>query len=375
MSKAAVICEFNPFHNGHKFLIENIKSNHADDVICVMSGSFVQRGDIAVTDKYARAEAALTHGADMAAELPAVYAMAPAEVFAKSGVRLAHVLGCDKLCFGAESSIEELSEALDTLDSESVQTEIARRMCEGDYYPRAVGKAIGGRLGEIVSRPNNILAVEYIRACRGCDIEPVAIPRKGADHDSSEPVGNIASATKIRDLIKSGEEYRAYTPMSVDRPAFIEAIEPAVLYRLKTMTADELSRIADVSEGLENRIADVAAKYNSLAEITDNLKTKRYTMARLRRILLSATLGITKEMRETPVPYIRVLGVRADKRGLISSRSLPLIADVRRGYDSLDISAQELFNIDLKATELMNIATGMTKNEFSTGLIICRGGS
>ena len=370
-----MICEFNPFHNGHKFLLENIKSNHADDVICIMSGSFVQRGDIAVTDKYARAEAALMNGADMVAELPTVYALAPAEVFASSGVRLAYEIGCDKLCFGAENSSEELYEALDTLDSESVQAEIARRMREGDYYPRAISEAVGGRLGEIISKPNNILALEYIRACRRFDIEPVAVRRKGADHDSEKVSSNIASATKIRELVKARDDYNAYTPMRIDRPAFIEAIEPAVLYRLKTMTADELSLIADVSEGLENRIADVAAKYNSLAEITENLKTKRYTMARLRRILLSATLGITNETRGMSVPYVRVLGVKSDKRELINSRSLPLIVDVRRGYDSLDYSAQEIFNIDLKATELMNIASGMTKNDFSTGLVLCRGGS
>ena len=373
MRRAAVICEFNPFHNGHKFLLKKIKSVYAAEIVCIMSGSFVQRGDIAITDKFARAEAALMNGADMVVELPTVYAMASAQVFAENGVRLAHELGCDMLCFGAENSIEELYSALDKLDSDEVQQKIAGNMRAGGYYPRALSEAVGEEYAEMISKPNNILALEYIRACRKYGTEPVAIPREGVSHDSGEVCGGIASATHIRGMILSGGDYAPYTPMMIDRPALMNAIESAILYRLKTITADELSRIADVSEGLENRIIDVAKRYNSLAEISEHLKTKRYTMARIRRILLCALLGITREIQSSPVPYVRVLGVRADKKHLISSASLPLIVDVRSGYDRLDNSAEEIFNIVLKATELMNIATGRTINEFSHGL--CRGGS
>ena len=373
MRRAAVICEFNPFHNGHKFLLEKIKSVYATEIVCVMSGSFVQRGDIAITDKFARAQAALNNGADMVVELPTVYAMASAQVFAENGVRLAHELGCDMLCFGAENSIEELYSALDRLGSPEVQQRIAENMRAGGYYPRAMSEAAGEEYAGIIAKPNNILALEYIRACRIYGIEPVAIPREGADHDSGAVCGDIASATHIRGLILSGVDYSGLTPMRIVQPADIGAIEPAILYRLKTISADELSRIADVGEGLENRIIGVAKQYNSLSEISEHLKTKRYTMARLRRILLSALLSITREIQSSPVPYLRVLGVRADKKHLISSASLPLIVDVKSGYDRLDNSAKEIFDIDLKATELMNIATGRTINEFSHGL--CRGGS
>lgn len=370
MRRAAVICEFNPFHNGHKFLLEKIKENYADEVLCIMSGSFVQRGDIAVTDKFARTKAALENGADMVVELPTVYAMAPARIFALSGVRLAHELGCDSLCFGVENSIEELYEALDIIDAKSTQERINESMRAGSYYPRALSEAVGEPYSAVISQPNNILALEYIRACREYGITPIAIRRAGVGHDSGDVSGNIASATKIREMILTGEHYSRYTPMTVENPAVMKSIEAAVLYRLKTMAVQELAVIADVSEGLENRIAEVTAQYNSLSEILDHLKTKRYTMARLRRILLSAALNITQDKAKKPVPYLRILGVRTDKKSLIQSKSLPLIVDVRRGYDLLDNSAKEIFDLDLRATALMNIATGTTVNEFSHGIII-----
>jgi predicted nucleotidyltransferase len=370
MRRAAVICEFNPFHNGHKFLLEKIKEEYADEIICIMSGNFVQRGDIAVTDKFARTRVALENGADMVVKLPTVYAMAPAQIFASNGVRLAHELGCDCLCFGAENSIEELYKTSEILDADDTQEEIAAKMQAGCYYPRAVSESVGEPYAEIISQPNNILALEYIRACRKYDIKPIAIARTGVDHDSTDTRGNIASATKIRELILAGEKYSTYTPMIVERPASINKIEAAVLYRLKTMTTAELSMIAEVSEGLENRIAEVAAQYNSYQEILENLKTKRYTMARLRRILLCTTLNITREHQREPVPYLRVLGVRSANKHLIQSKSLPLIVDVRRGYDELYSSSKEIFNIDLRASSLMNIAADITVNEFSRGLIL-----
>lgn len=369
MRRAAVICEFNPFHNGHKLLIENIKSEFADEVICIMSGGFVQRGDIAITDKFARTDAALQNGADMVVELPTVYAMASAQIFAQNGVRLARKLGCDTLCFGAENSINELYSALDALDCDEIQSKIASLMHEGAYYPRALSDAVGEPHAAVISQPNNILALEYIRACRSCDIKPVAVPRAGVGHDSDAVSGNIASASKIREMIRGGEDVSPYTPMRIDRPASIETIEAAVLYRLKTMTAAELAALPDVSEGLENRIRACVRNYNSIEEILTHLKTKRYTRARLRRILLSALLNITREMQSTPVPYIRVLGVKVDKKHLITSEHLPLIVDVRRGYDALNISEKEIFKIDLRATELNNIASGIIKNEFTQGII------
>ena len=371
MSKAAVICEFNPFHNGHKFLLKKIKSTCADDIACIMSGALVQRGDIAVTDKYARTLAALENGADMVVELPTVYAMAPAQVFAENGVKLAYELGCERLCFGAESSLQELETALDRLDSDSTQAMIAERMQSGCSYPRALSETVGENCAAVIRLPNNILALEYIRACRKYGLSPVAIKREGVSHDNDRTAGRFASASKIRAMIRVGEEYSAYTPMKVETVYSLEKLEPLLLWTLKTKTPEELAGIAGISEGLNHRLCRCAAEYNSVEEILEHLKTKRYTMARLRRVMLSALLGITGELQRRPVPYLRVLGVKREKIGLIQSRSLPLIVDVRHGYDGLDNSAEEIFDIDIAAAELMN-AAGVSPtplNEFLQGII------
>ncbi len=369
MRKAAVICEFNPFHNGHKFLLKKIKEEYEANVICVMSGSFVQRGDIAITDKYARTKAALENGADMVVELPTTYAVASAQIFAENGVRIAAALGCDMLCFGAESPQKELESALGALENADTQEKIAAVIKSGSSYPRAVSEAIGEEYAEIVGKPNNILALEYIRACKKYPLSPVAVPRKGVNHDDVTTTGNLASASAIRQMIQNGEAYHAYTPMKIENPAFLSEIEPALLFILKTMDKDELALLPDVSEGLENRIYDVAVQYNSIEEILEQIKTKRYTMARLRRILISALLYNTKELQNTPVPYIRVLGVRKDKQELLQNSGLPLIVDVRRGYDQMNNSGKEIFDVDIRAAEAMNIAEKTSHNEFSHGVI------
>lgn len=370
MRRAGVICEFNPFHNGHKFLLEKIRNESTDQIVCIMSGSFVQRGDIAITDKYARAKTALEHGADIVVELPTAYAVSSAQTFAENGVHLAAALNCNMLCFGAENTISDLTEVAGLLENKLVNDKIRDAMKSGQYYPKALSMALGSKHADTVNRPNNILALEYIKACQKYGLMPIAIPRKGVQHDDTNIVDNIASGSKIRELIERGEAYKLLTPMEIDSPCNIKSLEAAILYRLKTITPEELNKIADVSEGIEHRICEAAKQYNSLIEIYEAVKTKRYTMARIRRIIISAFLGITAEMQNTPVPYLRVLGFREDMEGLLRGARLPLIVKTKSDYDALNNSAQEIFNVDLRAGEAMNIARGVDPiNEFSQGLI------
>ncbi len=372
MMKAAVICEFNPFHNGHKFLLEKIKESYADEIICIMSGSCVQRGSLAITDKYTRAETALRNGADMVVELPTVYAMSSARPFAESGVRIAEQLGCEVLCFGAESELSVLRKLKDACEDNAVNAIVKQKMDAGLYYPRALSEAVnevcGAALSQAIMKPNNILALEYIRACR--TIRPIAIERKDAMHDSTTASDTITSGKDIRRMILSGESYDTYTPMTVTHPADERRIEGALLYRLKTMPHEKLSAIAGVSEGLEYRVKECATKYNSIEEILEHLKTKRYTRSRLRRILYDALLGVTGRMQQTPVPYLRVIGVKKEKSELIPSAGPMAVVKVKADYEKLDNSAKEIFDVDIRATELMNIAQDAVPiNEFSRGLI------
>ncbi len=272
VQRAAVICEFNPFHNGHKFLLEKIKEEFADEVVCIMSGSFVQRGDIAITDKYARARTALENGADMVAELPTVYAVSAAQVFAKSGVQIAYELGCEKLCFGSENSLEELYSLLDVLDAQETQKKIAGYMNDGDYYPLALSKAVGNDLSEIICKPNNILALEYIRACRSYGIEPIAIKRIGVGHDDTEVCGNIASATKIRELLINGEDCSPYTPMRISEPCQLSDIDQIICYLLRSKNPAEAVRLLREA-GIANISIDLIYAFpgESLAQWHDDV--------------------------------------------------------------------------------------------------------
>ena len=369
MRRAGVVCEFNPFHNGHKFLLQKIKSNYADETVCVMSGNFVQRGEIAITDKYVRARAALDNGADMVAELPTVYALSSANIFAENGVRIAVSLGCDCVCFGSENDLETLKSAVSLLENPQINEKINAAMKEGVTYPRALSMSVGKEYAAVLERPNNILALGYIRACRKFNISPIAIPRKGAAHDDVHTYKDIASASRIREMILHGENYSQYTPMAVEKPTKTDALETAILYRLKTIFPNELSQIADVSEGLENRIISAAKLYNNVDGILHDVKTKRYTMSRLRRIVLCAFLNITSKQQNLPVPYCRVLGIKYSAKNILAESQLPLVIKTKTDYDRLNISAKEIFNVDLLASEAMNIASDQMINEFSQGVI------
>ena len=363
-----MICEFNPFHNGHKFLLEKIKADYADEIVCIMSGNFVQRGDIAITDKYTRTKAALQNGADAVVELPTPYAVSGANTFAKNGVRIAKSLNCDRLCFGAEDGLELLTELVELLEDDRTNDKIQTAMRNGQYYPKALSLAVGEEYANIIEQPTHRLALEYIRACRMYDIEPVAIERRGALHDDTATHGDIASASKIRSLIAHGEAYQAFTPMVIDKACDLRSLETAILYRLKTIAPEEMEKIADVSEGLHNRIIEAAKQNHSLEEILCTVKTKRYTMARLRRILIAVLLNITADIQKTPVSFLRVLGIRYGKESILKDAKLPLIVKTKADYDKLDDSAKEIFRVDLNAAEAMNLADRLIHNEFTQGI-------
>lgn len=378
IKKAGVICEFNPFHNGHKFLLENIKSNYADKTICIMSGSFVQRGDVAVFDKYQRTAAALQNGADVVIELPVPYVLSNAEGFAENGVKIAKETGCDMLCFGIENTdTKSLVELSKIIRSKKTQEKISSYMKDGDYYPRALYNSIlelyGNDMAEILNSGNNALALEYIKACEKYDITPIGIERTGATHDCEKAIGDIASGSYIRKLIDDFEDFSEFVPNTFTNPANIYKIESAVVYRLKTMSKEDMANLPDVNEGLENRIYNAVLDYNSLNAILQSIKTKRYTLARIRRIIMCAFLRITKEMANTPLPYIRVLGFREDSSSLLKfSTELPIITTVSSGYKTLEKPAKKIFDTEMLASHLFSMCcekSSLCKNDFENGII------
>lgn len=357
----AVISEFNPFHNGHAYLINEIKRLTNEPVIAVMSGSFTQRGEVALTDKYSRAKTALENGVDLVIELPCAYAVSNAQRFAYCGVHIAKSFGCvNRLAFGCEcGSIEDLKSAVFAAKDSRVNEIVALKMNEGDYYPRALQFAVkevyGDKTAQVFSSPNNILAVEYLKNLSDSNITPLAIKRKAVAHDSADACGKFASASFVRSAIRRGESAEKYLPSLPAKITNPKNLERAVLYKLRTMSAADFALLPDVKEGLENRIAHAVKNYNSVNEIIDFVKTKRYTHARLRRIITCALLGITEKLQTTPIEYARVLGFTNIGASLLKSCRLEVISSVSKA-DKSNKNILDLLSADISATDIAALA-------------------
>lgn len=387
MKASAVICEYNPFHNGHKYQIDCIKENSDNAVVAIMSGNFTQRGDIAIIDKFQRGEIAVKNGIDLVVELPVVYASSGAESFARGGVQLANALGCtEKLCFSTEeSNIDLLIKVVDAFENPQLNDEIKKNMKLGNYYPQAVERAFetiySPKFAEVVKKPNNTLAVEYIKMLKNTDIEPFITKRIGTEHDEANCIGDTASGSHLRKMILQGDEdvYKYMPKVNGEifsNPASVKNLEKAVLLKLRTMSIDDISQLPDVTEGLENRIFNAVSKAVSLDELLTAVKTKRYTLARIRRIIICALLGIKAHMPKETVPYIRVLAFNKKGQELMKDikfkGSLPLITNVAEGYKNLNEKAKEIFKIDLLASDIYSLATKKIEpcgKDFTKGFI------
>ncbi len=382
MSLIGIVCEFNPFHNGHKYLIDSVKQEN-DTVICVMSGNYVQRGEPSVFPKEVRVEAALKNGADMVVELPFVYASASAEVFAENAVRILVSLGCNKIAFGTESAgIEELVFLADLFTTKEFNQKTEKYLKTGCNYPVARQKAIDEfNISSDISTPNNILALEYIKALKkiGADTEPVAVSRTGAGYNDNCAYDEFASATFIRNLIYNNESFRKYVPENIydlytdnlSSDNFLSAEKYNIILQslLRTATYESGKEIANMSEGLENRIDNAVRNSIHLNDIYDMAKSKRYTHSRIRRAVLCRALGVTKEVVSAPVPYIRLLGFKNDFSSqigkIVCHSDLPLIvrfSDIKNIGNNM---ADKVFTYECISSDIYNLSLNKSRNSTS----------
>ncbi len=339
MKITGIIAEYNPFHKGHAHQIELLRRGGSTHIVSVMSGNFLQRGTPAICSKHLRAKMALMGGCDLVIELPLPLACAPAFRFARGGVALLEGMGCvDELSFGSEcGDIEKLKELVKILCSKEVEDLTAEILSEGGTYAmarqRAVERAHGTEFATILSTPNNSLGVEYMRALAECGsgIKPTTIARVGVAHDSPQPGGGYASASLIREMVARDELDRAamWTPNSTAdilkqavqegrAPADISFVDRAVLSKLRSMKVEDFAALPDISEGLENRLMRAAADACSYEEFLSLAKTKRYTHARLRRIVMMAFLGLDENLCKKAPPYLHVLGFNQRGREIMS---------------------------------------------------------
>ncbi len=372
MSVIGIVCEFNPFHNGHKHLIDSVKQQ-GDIVVCVMSGNFVQRAEPAIFPKDVRVKAALLNGADIVLELPFVYATASAEFFAYNAVKILDAFGCDKLAFGTENAtIEQLNKIVDTLYDDDFNDKIKKYLQSGESYASARHLALKTYGNDFdIDMPNNILAVEYIKAIRKINskIEPVCINRNGAGYNDDFAVEEFASATHIRSLINQNISFEKYVPENC-YPLYLECIENgnyvsqekyelASLVLLRTRLYDNKENIACMAEGLENRIDEAIKISLSLNELYDNVKTKRYAHSRIRRAVLSKQFCVYNDDLNIDVPYCRLLGFNENGGKnlgeLVNSCSLPFIT---RFSDISKTGNQEInrvFEFEDKSTDFYSL--------------------
>ena len=363
-----IVAEYNPFHNGHKFQIDEIRKKAGDcAIVSVMSGNYVQRAETAVMSKYARAKAALLGGVDLVLELPMPYAISSAERFAYSSVHILNSLGAvTDISFGSEcGSISLLQKAEEAL----------YELKNGASYPAArfaaVRDVFGAETAAVLSEPNNILAVEYIKALKALssDIKPHTVKRTGASHDSDEYVGNIASASKIRELIRSNAHTGLFLPSDSQAvltneiaigaaPSDMNRIGNAVIASLKLKTPSDFNNIYGVGEGIENRLLSAAASARNLTELYDFAKTKRFTHSRIRRVVLNSFFGITNDITLSDPPYIRVLGFTHKGKDILriarKNASLPIVMTVG-DVKKLGGLSERLYSLECRTTDIFNM--------------------
>lgn len=392
-----IIAEYNPFHNGHAYQLEQARLlTGCDFLVVVMSGDYVQRGAPAVFDKYTRARMALACGADLVLELPVACSCASAEFFASGAVSLLDGLGCvDFLCFGSESGdLQSLMEPARILAKESpvFQEALRRGLSLGLSFPAARKEAFRACASnpDILDLPNNILGIEYLKALlqRESSIKPVTIKRKGQGYHDTLLDSGFASASGIRRFLKQEEAPLSALPalkeslpdpvmevlkdtLAHTLPVWEEDFSMLLRYELLRQSASDLTRYADISPDLGRRLKNCADKFSSFSEFVALVKTKDVTYTRITRALFHILLNLTGEDTRNSVamPYARILGFRKDHSrilGLLKENSrIPIIPKAADYKTYLTPDLQPLFEKDLFAANLYEtIAAAKQKRAF-----------
>ena len=363
-----IVAEYNPFHNGHLFHLEESKKiTGATYTIAVMSGNFTQRGSTSLIDKWSKAKSAIENGIDLVIELPVLYSISSAENFAEGAIKILNSLGVvDYISFGAETSnIDILEKVADILYREPKEFKaiLSHELEKGNSFPKARENALLMYLNDIktysnvLSSPNNILGIEYLKALKKykSSIIPICIHRYEAEYNDISYTGNIASSTAIRNIVKNnGLNILANLMPPYSYSSLIDSIkvghvvpdisvfEREIIYNLRKMSLADIANLPDVNEGLENAIKNAANSCNSIVEFLNIIKSKRYTNTRIQRILLYSLLGISKkdmQISKKINPYIRVLGFNERGKFIVSevakaNPSLSIITSVKKFVDT-----------------------------------------
>jgi len=387
-----IIAEYNPFHNGHSWHVTQARrQSGCEAVIAVMSGNFVQRGEPALFDKWLRAEMAVSCGVDLVLELPVVFAVRSAEYFATAAIRLLSSLGIEQVCFGAEHpDLSTLSSVAKAIDDPKTISAFREQLGTGISYAAAMGRAVASHAQispDIVAAPNNILAIEYLRAISkyAANVQPILIPRRQAGYHDTAICGEIASATAIRQLLRTNQDWRQIIGdvlpavsariinAAVDQgrgPIFYERFTQILLAKLRMTSPAKLAQLPDVNEGLEYKLKSSGTEASDFNELIYKLKTKRYSLTRLQRIFIYLLLGLTQteiqSFDATGPLYGRILAFnplgRMLLRQMADTAKIPLITKTTdylcsKERDTKLLSPlQTMLAVDTQAADLYSLA-------------------
>ena len=363
MKSVGIICEYNPFHNGHLYHINKVKKMFPDyTIILVISSSFTERGEISIINKFDKTKIALNYGVDLVIELPFAFSTQSADIFAKGSISLLNHLNCEYLVFGSESNdIDTLKElAKIQLKSKRYDKLVKKYMDNGTNYPTAMNKALIDLGGKNIKNPNDLLGLSYIKEIikNNYNIIPLSIKRTN-DYHSLKVNDKIISASAIRNLIKNKKRFRKYVPnlsyKYINKNNFdIKLFE---LLKYKINSDSDLSLYQTVDEGIENRIIKYIDSVSNLDELISKIKTKRYTYNKISRMLIHILCNFTKEeaIKFKEITYIRVLGFNdKGKIYLNTIKKNSTISIVTNPKNSND----EMLKLEHRVTNIYNIVTG-----------------
>ena len=375
-SKLCIISEYNPFHFGHLYhLNESISQTDTDFKVAIISGNFVQRGEPSIINKWEKAKVALSAGFDLVLELPTLYAISSAENFANGSIKIADQIGSNYISFGTESGdlekLKKLSSLINKNEKEYI-TNVKEKIAEGFSYPKSQELVIDKMFGNEflgVCKPNNILGLEYLKSLNAIssNITPITVKRN-LDKSSSSDIRALlrTSGFKIEDLKNSipdfSYEILAENIENGNAALSLKAFEKEIIYILRTIDNEKLKNIPDVPENMLSNLKKIACSTNSLDELITALKNKSITQARIQRILLYILLGITKsdmELSKRITPYVRVLGMSENGKKILSdiSKDINVITSVKAFEKTCDDSdLLRMLEIDKKATDIYTLA-------------------
>lgn len=394
MNICAIVCEYNPFHNGHLYQIEKVKNMGIDKVVCVMSGDFVQRAEPAIVNKFDRTRIALSSGADMVAELPTVYACASGELFAYGSLKIiSKMKNVTHIAFGVETDDEKVLGAISEIqsfESKEFKNILKEELSKGCSYALSYSIATS-KIAEkqgidsimtdiILSQPNNLLAIEYLKAIRrqNLEIKPLFIKRMGSSYNSVTLDSETASATAIRNKLNFFD-FNSVSPF-IPTAAFDiikenilnhkvndEIFQSLVINAIRNENAENL---LDAKEGIEIKLKKSSMLSNNLDTILNNTKTKRYTFSRVKRLALQCLLKIEKDCVSPSLPvYSKILGIKKDFKTFLSSLGSEFIKQ-NKDYKNLPKELTKLIEIDKRASNIYSLLTCNVSNQFYSNKLI-----